>query len=399
MPNDILKIDTPTYGKLINKLDDGTYAMTIPSDGYSYGSIKRDSFINMYDDDIMAALSVIKGNMNIAGGVDLEGDDVQKHLLNDFNRYKIQFPDTALGKSFSYTFITRPQLNLYDPDDLTHKKLLPNIENDPTYYYINRTNPDCLLSLTKHLSKSHDFNPFLSNKSQSTEISDEYIKTIDHGETYTGHKIKYGKNNIESKTAGQFSISYTDDRKLTIYNMHKAWVDYISKVSRGEFSPASENIVNRILDYAVSMYYILCAEDGETIIFWSKYTGIFPTNIPSSALGYSAGSPVQTPDYTINYEYAWKEDFNPYSLVEFNNLSTVIKSGTTEDFRYVKNYDSKVTGTGGKTFMGPPFIEAVVDTTKGTYTFKLRYRIPEGYRTSSWKSNTFYNTATSAKTV
>jgi hypothetical protein len=243
--------------------------------------------------------------------------------------------------------------------------LLSDVDNDPTFYYLFKNNPDILRALTRYFDSSHDFHPFIGNTAQSFELSDEYVKTVEHGETFTGYKVQYGKNNIESKTAGSFSISYVDDQNFSVYKTHKAWIDYISKIYRGEFTTYPEYIQKKILDYACSAYYFLCGPDGETILFWSKYFGVFPTNAPSSSSSWSKGNIMRMPEFSVNYAYAWKEDFSPLSLAEFNMNS----SGS---YIYKKIYEPSLLAT-GKTFAGAPFIETKQDASGG-YVFKLKFR-------------------------
>lgn len=308
-------------------------------------------------------LKYIKQSLNIY--TDITFPDANKALFNNFNRFRAQFPDYNLTNTVSYIFITRPDLNLVEPVGNNTYKLVPQFENDPTFTFLFGHNSNILLSLTSYFSKQHDFHPFLSNMAGSFEVSDQYIKTIEHGETLTGYKVQYGKHNIESKTAGKFNITYIDDRELTIYQIHKAWTDYISKVYRGEASPKRTYIQKKILDYACSVYYILCAQDYETILFWSKYYGVFPTNEPSSTFSFQRGNPVKEPEYSIEYAYAFKEDFNPLTLCEFNMNS----SG---NYIYLKPYNANIRQS-GKSLTGAPFIETVRDGS-AQYVFKLKFR-------------------------
>jgi hypothetical protein len=243
-------------------------------------------------------------------------------------------------------------------------QLVDELINDPTYYYLDQSDQELMTSLTEDFSKSHDLNPFLSNLAASFEISDEYIKTIEHGETLTGYKVQYGRHNIESRTAGTFNINYVDDKNLSVYKLHKAWVEYISRVYRGALSPRRKYIQKKVLDYATSVYYFVCGPDGSTILFWSKYYGAFPTNIPSSANSWSKGSMIKVPDYSISYSYSNKEDFNPAILVEFNENSR-------GEFKYKKAFIPEI-GQAGTSFSGNPFIESVTENGQGA--FKLRFR-------------------------
>ena len=69
--------------------------------------------------------------------------------------------------------------------------------------------------------------------------------------------MTYGRHDIESKTAGQFTIEHNDTRNLDVYFLNRLWVQYISGVFRGEIYPLQSSIMNKILDYAASLYYII----------------------------------------------------------------------------------------------------------------------------------------------
>ena len=308
-------------------------------------------------------LSIVENNLNI-----FHDNTIKDYMLTRFNRFKIAFPNSALSKTFAHVFFTRPDLNLYG----SNNELLPNVANNSYFYYLHKNSPDLLKSLTisnfsTGILGKHDFNPFLSNKAGSFELKDEYVDTDEYGETYTGWKIKYGKNNIKSKTADNFSIMYTDDNNYNIYKIHKAWTDYISKVYRGEFAPKRSYITDNVIDYACSVYYFICGPDGETLLFWSKYTGVFPTNAPSSASSWQKGNILKMPEFSINYEYSWKEDMSPTTLAEFNK-----NSAQQTKYTYLKTYEQELVST-GKTFSGAPFIESV-GSKIGTYNYKLRFR-------------------------
>lgn len=309
------------------------------------------------------SMKIIWANHNIPSSQS-DVDTVKSDMVKKFNRFLIGYPQLQLPKSFAHIFFTRPNLNLFTNSKMT--ALNDKIAADATYYYLFKNCPDLLKSLTSSFDTRHDFNPFLSNMAQSFELADEFIDSMEYGETLTGYKVKYGKNNIKSKTAGTTSIMFTDDSDYRVYKIHKAWVDYISKVYRGEIYADKANIQNRVLDYAASIYYFVCGPDGETILFWSKYTGVFPTVIPSAASAWDKNKVGNMPQYSISYEYAWKEDFNPLSLAEFN-----INAGLQNTYTYARTYEDRVVGT-GKTFMQAPFVESV--STNSGYEFKLKFR-------------------------
>lgn len=343
---------------------------SIGNDLPSLTKINRTTFYNDYS-GYESNFSIMRKNLNINDSAsDLAV--IRNNMIERFNRWKVAYPDTQLTKTFAHVFFTRPNLNLYKTQGSKIVELNSQAANDPVYYYLDKNNRALLLTLTKAFSGKHDFNPFLSNMARSFELSDESIESIEHGETFTGYKVKYGRHNIKSKTAGQFSISYIDDDDYRVYKLHKAWADYISKVYRGEFEAMDDYRRWRILDYACSVYYFLCGADGETILFWSKYTGVYPLNIPSAASSWTAGNLIKMPEVSIQYDYAWKEDFNPTSLAEFNiNGQGAQQSG---QLQYISTYERELLTT-GKTFTGSPFIEST-HKKSGDYVFKLKFRYP-----------------------
>ena len=336
----------------------------------SLTSINRTSFYNDYE-DLLENMSIIRKNLNINDSASNLAD-LRYNMVNRFDRWKVAHPDIQLSKSFAYVFFTRPDLNIYENLSFTELKLVDKVDRDPTFYYLDNNNRQLLRCLTKSFSGKHDFNPFLSNMAASFELSDEMIDTIEQGETFTGYKVMYGRHNIKSRTAGSFNVSYVDDDEYKVYKIHRAWVDYISKVYRGEFEANKNYIRERILDYACSAYYFLCGADGETILFWSKYTGVFPTAIPSATSSWTKGSTLKMPEISVPYAYSWKEDFNPISLAEFNKNGLGAEQSGTYD--YISTYEPELLTT-GRTFTGSPFVETSKNNV-GEYTFKLRFRVP-----------------------
>ena len=283
-----------------------------------------------------------------------------------YNRFKLPNIQNVLARSFSHVFFIRPDLNAVTCSGGT-VDLGKTVRNNSDFYWAKEHSPEILKELTQE-SYDHNFSFMLSNAVKSFELSDQYIKNDEYGESCSGHKIAYGKSDGESKASGTFNVTYNDDRDLHITNIHHLWINYISGIFKGKYKAKDEYIRKKILDYVSAVYYFLTAEDGETIIFWSKYYGVFPTNIPSSQFSYSHGNIIANPEIQIQYAYSYKEDFNPLSLVEFN-----MQSPRESIYKYRKTYNKELLGT-GKTLVGAPFIETFRDSFHDPYTFKLRFR-------------------------
>ena len=289
-----------------------------------------------------------------------------------YNRFKAMDPNDVLTRTFAHVFFIKPDLNIVDPTTL---KLTKELETSADFYYAFKHNRGLLEHLTyDYTAHSHQFMLYPSNKVRSFEVSDEYITTDTYGQGKTGYKVPYGKHNVESRTADKFTCTYIDDRRLTTYHLHKLWMDYISYVYRGKVHPKKIYMENKILDYPTCVYYFLTAEDGETIIFWSKYVGVFPIKAPSSSFSFSADNPggIAKPEINIEYQYAWKEDFNPLTLIEFNNHGFL--KGNDPNYNYTPIYQPNRLGP-AKTWSGVPFVETFMGSGAGNYyVFKLRFR-------------------------
>jgi hypothetical protein len=246
-----------------------------------------------------------------------------------------------------------------------------DVESGKTIYYdYSRPLTETMISqhsiMTKYLmggSGGHKFIPVFTDRCTGLDMSDDVLETIEAHESRTGWKIVYGKGNIQSRTAGTVTIGFVDDNMLSIYKMLKIWTEYINAVYHGACLPKAKYRQTHVLDYAISIYYFLTDATGEDILFFSKYTGCFPTAAPASNFSDTIDSPIKIPSYSVSFSYARKDDYNPLNLAEFNHLSEGL------------GWDGiKVCGEGEwlahRTFVGPPF----VDTETNGYLYKLKFR-------------------------
>lgn len=292
----------------------------------------------------------------------------------EFNRFKLEHPDIFLRNTIGYIVFTRPDLNLFNEAGTLHTQ----ISVDPRVNYIALQNPHLAQSLTHSYdgTTGHNFNPFLSNLAQSLEVMDDNVDTLDVGETFTGYKFQYSKHNIKSITSGSLNIKFKETFDLGITNLFQLWVDYQSNVYRGVYVPKDDYIWYKNIDYMCNIYYFLLDQDGETLLFWSKYFGAFPTNVPKSVLSFDTGSQVQLPDMNVTFSYIYKEDLSPATLVEFNKDAGLSGNGNVT---YLPNYNAKL-GHSGRTWAGVPFVSSYTynnGITSNAYGFKFRFRAPE----------------------
>ena len=321
-----------------------------------------------FDNSLNTVVKDINKNCNIISSATAYQETLRNTILA-FNKFKLAYPDTYLSRGIPYVFFTRPDLNLYD---IPGTRLTSSANSDPIISGLHNSDPFLLQTLTKAFNTHHDFNPFLSNMALSFDLSDESIETLATGDTFTGWRVKYGRHNIAYKSSGQFSVSYQDTHKLQVYKLHKAWVEYISKVYRGELESKRKYIQSRRLDYACSAYYFVCAPDGETILYWSKYVGVFPSTVPTGTLAWNKGGFIGNLDSSITYEYSWKSDMELPIIRDFNVNSKIDDDEETTGISHSPSYDNDLVGA-GYAFAKAPFIR-IETNSDGQFVFRLKFK-------------------------
>ena len=238
-----------------------------------------------------------------------------------FNRYRNNEGQDYLSSGIGYIFITKPHLNLACNDNI----------DDPYLLSIHNGRGS---GLAKRIVNSLDgvyggdrttpFIQLITNSAETFETKDNILKTKEYGYTFFVNKISVVDNETESFNGDTFTIEYTEYSDLALTYLHKTWVDYIHAVKFNTIQPYKTDVNNyihhKIIDYASAMYYFLVAEDGYTIKYYAKYTGVFPINIPYSALSFNLGES-KVKKLSVQYQYSFKEDLDPRILDEFAYLT------------------------------------------------------------------------------
>jgi hypothetical protein len=300
--------------------------------------------------------------------------------MTAYNRFKLANYDDILSRGYMHIFFTRPDLNYYD--SYFGGNQTSQFKNDAFCQYVYKRNPEIIRQLIEYNNSNHEFMMLLSNKATNFPLNDDGINAGTLGKSRNGYQVAYGRRR-DSELGSSLSITFKDTRNFDILYLHKLWIDYITNVFTGRWTPKMKHINNKELDYAVSAYVIVTAEDFETILFWSKYYGLFPISIPYSSIAWSGGgTTVQAPELSVAYRYSWKEDLNPAALAELNYNAFRGKPSGTVKYKPIFNENKGVVDT---TWVGAPFVEVIdwssrsdlpsADLTDGSgLTYKLRFR-------------------------
>lgn len=267
-----------------------------------------------------------------------------------FDRLYSILPDRELTSVCQYVFFVRPSLNIYADNDKNGHKLfrLTKSQINSGYHaqsfpaedqfirYMQEIHPNTLRSLTTQLPGAHDFIPFLVGRTESLQIPDYTIQDYSMTQPYSGHTTPYAGHAQKSMTGGTFEATFREDKSYRVHKLFQTWLYYIDAVTTNKFEPKFKYIRHHKMDYATSVYLITCAADAETILYWQKYVGAFPTTNPNSGLSFNLRGQVDN-KVSVTFDYFRCEPLDPYILVDFNKNAHV----TNADSRpYVPVYSN-----------------------------------------------------------
>lgn len=331
-----------------------------------------------------------------------------------FDRLYSVYLDLEMDNLCQYVFMVRPNLNIFMDNNpsklakLTESQINAGFyansspSKDQFFRYMKKTYPYMLQSLTYELPGNHDFIPYLVGRTESLQIPDYSIKGYTMNQPYTNYELPYASHGLDSSTGGDFDITFREDNELKIHKFFQTWLYYIDGVTRNRFSPKTKYIMHNKIDYATSVYCITCKADAETIVYWTKYTGAYPTTVPNSSLSFNLRGSVDN-KITIPFRYFLQEAMDPYILIDFNKNAHVTKPNSqgympvyrsdTMKYTGLKDYrtstqkklDSKLENANvrvnlntpamlgsGNGLVGSPFICKVKEG--GKYVYKLRWK-------------------------
>ncbi len=287
-------------------------------------------------------------------------------MFQNFDRFYSVYPNIELTDLKQYVFLVRPELNVLS--DSNPNKVSDTCSKDNWMKLMAKDNNIMMRHLTTALDPNHDFMTYLVGRTESLQIPDYSLKNYSISQPYTNFLMPYATNAIESRTGGTFDIIFREDNMLRLHKLFYTWMYYIDGVSRDIFKPKYKYIIYNKFDYVTSVYHFVCAPDGESILWWSKYTGCTPINVPNSDMSFNLrGSPDNK--LAISFAYFLHEAMTPDILADFNENSRASMN------QYVPTYDEYSHGT-GNALVGAPFIHR---RDSEAYQYYLRWRRPKQF--------------------
>lgn len=297
---------------------------------------------------------IYEKNIKISHNIDYPS--LQSYYQN-FDRFYSIYNDLEMDSLIQYVFLVRPDLNVIS-DKFPNDTPSDTCASNAFMSYMASSHNTVLRSLTDNFPNAeHDFIPFLVGRTEAIQMPDISIKNNSISQPFTNILMPYGSNMWESLTGGSFDITFREDRDLRIHKLFQTWIYYIDGLSRGVFKPKDKYIQYNKYDYMTSVYYFVCQADGETLVWWNKYTGAFPTSVPNSDMSFNLRGAVDN-RLSIPFVYFMQDiPMNPMILIDFNRNSSGESNASSGSppAEYLSIYDENVNGTRNGLF-GAPFV-------------------------------------------
>ena len=295
-----------------------------------------------FDESSSGLLKYVKANGLGIGA----GRVTQKEKYEKFARYERLDPNNWMGFTKEFIFFTTPDLQLFNGATLN-----PSIANNSLIVEASKRYNDVLQSLS-YSACGRPFVNLLSNyKRSNVDLPD--ITTASDYETsknILGSSIFYRGTSYESDENHEFSVEFEDTKYLEVYMWFRLFDEYERMKHYGLVDFVDDRYLNgKIIHDQMAMYKFIIGEDGESIIHYSKFIGVYPKNVPRSTFSdLPADGNVK---FTINFKAAYVEDMDPNIILDFNEIAKKIPAGDPSLGGYMDEFN----GWSGE-YMQRPYI-------------------------------------------
>lgn len=278
------------------------------------------------------AIDIQKGNQPVEGGEiknpsssnnsyasKLTERLAEVDTMKYFNPYRLKEDVEPYMGGIPIIFMTTPDMNIFEGGNVisTLKTAEPVFTEGEVFD----------LELLKNLEYSSGGSDspwikFLTNRFKGLSLKDLTAKQSEDYETYYGWKqILPGPNTDSFSADASLSVNFSESKDLEIIKFHYYWMKYIECIRFGLHTPKKSNVRRRTIDYTSSLYYFILDMDMSKILYFTKYTGIYPVNVPLSSLSPGDISSKAPLDVSITYAYQHKEEMNPSIIFDFNSVA------------------------------------------------------------------------------
>lgn len=246
-------------------------------------------------------------------------------LFNKTYRFGVFNPWEAATETKEFLFFTKPDLNIYARDQ-DNGQLLGGpvlIEELQPYAYwkdLIASKKRIINQLQLSANPIDNFNHLLQNQVISNlEIPGLTAETIETPTNMYGVGFSYRGSSEASDDSFDFSLEFKDTKWLDVYYFFKTYEEYETLKHHGTIAPYRKYIENKVIHDQFSIYKFLVDEDMESIIYYSKFTGVMPKSLPRDV--FSSAKFDNGISYSVDFRAAFFDDMKPEILNDFNYIS------------------------------------------------------------------------------
>ena len=320
----------PTYGSNLGSINGGLISSVTYNENAS-------SIIDGVDDG-GASASIRDKNFSSAEAADPDSSIYSSvyHSHNMFRRNEIDLfnktyrfgvfnPWEAATETKEFLFFTKPDLNIYARDQDNGQLLGGPVlidELQPYAYWkdLIASKKRIINQLQLSANPIDNFNHLLQNQVISNlEIPGLTAETIETPTNMYGVGFSYRGSSEASDDSFDFSLEFKDTKWLDVYYFFKTYEEYETLKHHGTIAPYRKYIENKVIHDQFSIYKFLVDEDMESIIYYSKFTGVMPKSLPRDV--FSNAKFDNGISYSVDFRAAFFEDMKPEILNDFNYIS------------------------------------------------------------------------------
>lgn len=250
-------------------------------------------------------------------------DRYEQNWCENFSRFGFMDPFNTTKKTKEYLFFTKPDLNLFTLSGDINPQL-----SAASSFFVDAI--DRYRSVAQQLQYSYSSNKgplcaILSNAVNSTlelpGISSDYVETA---RNVYQTSITYRGSSFKSDQDFEFSLEFKDSKFLDVYMFFKMYDEYERLKWMGQVSPPNiEYIKKKILHDQFSVYKIITAEDGMTILYFARAVGVYPMSVPRDSIVNLDGEL----SFSISFKAQFVYDMDPRILVDLNRITYSYRQG------------------------------------------------------------------------
>lgn len=238
------------------------------------------------------------------------------NIYENFNPYRIKENIEPFMGGIPIIFMTTPSMTIFEGGKIINSLL----DSNPIFSLLNETDPIIIKNLQYNGGGSTS--PFIkiaTNRFKGLSLKDFNMQTVEEHQNYYGWKQILPSTTVDNFTAeSSLNINFAETKSLDMTKLFYSWMCYIEAVRYGLHEPNQKTRDNRILDFTSSVYFFLLDFDMRTILYFCKYTGVYPTNVPLGNLvmgDITSKAPIDT---SMTFVYQYKEEMNPQIIYDFN---------------------------------------------------------------------------------